>query len=149
MPNGLWYAGGDSHKYEESIPASAFSAGDLLFLTSASSLSRFPELMPSGALIAGVAVGGSNQSIANKCSYLIPGADTLFWASCSTALTSHLTVGEKHDINFGLGNNRSFVVASQTSSRCVIVRGTQEVDQSVQSKVLVRLLVSGAETNFI
>lgn len=148
MPTGFWYAAGE-YTVEQSIPVSAYSVGDILMLTSASSLSRIPETWPSGTKFAGIAEGSSLQSISNKCTYLIPTDDTIFWASCDTALSSHLTVGMQVDVIFGLGNNRYYVTNSANSARVAIVRGTQEVDQSVQSRVQVRFLTSGAQNLFI
>ena len=140
MPNGFWYAGGD-YSTEQSIPASAFSKGDLLTFTSASSLSRINELMPSGADIAGVALCDSTQSISNKVPYLVPQPDTLFWASLDTAFGSDLTPGFECDVAFGVGNGRYYVEPSSTASvRVALVRGNADISQSVQSKVLCKLI---------
>lgn len=141
MPNGFWYASGPYTK-EASIPASAYSKGDVLQLTSASSFSRQNVLMTSD--IFGVADGDSTQSLANLCTAIVPEASTLFWASLSTALTSEVTVGQEADILFSTANNRHYVDPSSTNSvRVAVVRGTVglgAVDQSVQSKVLVRFI---------
>lgn len=143
MPNGFWYAEGPARTLA-SIPASAYSKGDLLTFNSASSFSRINQLMPSGADIIGVAVGDSTQSISNLCTAIIPEGDTLFWASLSTAFGSDVTPGFECDIAFSTANNRYYVDPGSTSSvRVVIVHGTvgpNAVSQSVQSKVLVRLI---------
>lgn len=144
MPNGFWYAGGDTHTFEASIPSSAFSKGDLLTYTSTSSLSRINELMPSGADIAGVALCDSIDSIDNRVPYLVPGPDTLFWASLNSASGSAVTPGDEYDIAFAVANNRYYVDPGSTSSvRVAVVRGPTgvgSVSQSVQSKVLCRLI---------
>ena len=144
MPNGLWYAGGETHRVEASIPSSAFSRGDLLIYTSASSLSRMAETFASGADIAGIALGDSTQSIDNKVPYLVPGPDTLFWASADSATASLCTPGFECDILFAVANQRYYVAPASTNSvRAVIVRGNTgvgSVDQSVQSKALIKLI---------
>lgn len=143
MPNGFWYAAGPSDT-AAAVPASAFSKGDLITLTSTSSYSRINELMVSGNDIFGVAEGDSTQSLANLVTVRIPEANTQFWASLDTALTSDVTPGVEMDVAFSAANNRYYVTtASANSVRAVCVRGTVgfgAVDQSVQSKVLVRLI---------
>lgn len=144
MPNGLWYAGGHTHRVEASVPSSAFSKGDLLIYNSSSSLSRMAETMASGADIAGVALCDSIDSIDNKVPYLVPGPDTLFWASADSATGSALTPGFECDILFAVANNRYYVApGSANSVRAVVVRGAAgvgNVDQSVQSKALIKLI---------
>lgn len=150
MPDGFWYAGGPIWR-EESIPASAYSRGDILQLNSSSSFSRTPATTwpTSGAVIFGVADGSSLQSISNKCTALVPGPTTLFWASCNTALGSHLTPGGQYDVAFAVANSRYYVTSSANTPRVVVVRGTAEVSQSVQSRVLVRFLTSGSATGLV
>jgi hypothetical protein len=143
MPNGFWYAGGDTHTFESAIPSSAFSKGDLLTFTSNSSLSRInPQLL--GADIAGVATSDSIDSIDNQCSYIVPGPDTLFWASLDSASGSALRPGTEADVLFAVANNRYYVEPDSTNTAiAVIVRGSAgvgAVDQSVQSKVLCKLI---------
>lgn len=75
MIQGFNYSSGDGFDTITSIPSSAFSKGDLICLTSASSFSRISELMPSGGDIVGIALSDSNQSIANKVPVLVPSAD--------------------------------------------------------------------------
>ena len=144
MPNGLWYAGGDTHTFESSIPSSAFSKGDILAFTSTSSISRASEVFVAGENYAGVATSDSVDSIDDQCSYIVPGPDTLFWASLQSVDVTALVPGLHCDIGFDLLENRYFVDPSSTNSlRAVIVRGNTgvgAVDQSVQSKVLIRLI---------
>jgi len=143
MPNGFWYAGGDTHTMEAAIPSSAFSRGDLIAYSS-SSLSRVSEVFAAGADIAGVAMADSTDSIDNLVSILIPGPDTLFWASLQSADATALAPGAEADIGFDVAEGRYFVDPSSTNSvRAVIVRGNTgvgAVDQSVQSKVLCKLI---------
>lgn len=137
MPNGFWYASG-CYSTEQAAPASAFSKGDLLMLTSDSSLSRLDPVSADKAV--GVALCDSTQSIAGKVPYLVPGADALFWASLATN-ASAATAGTYCDVHFSTANNRYYVVpTSASTARAIIVRGTDEVDQSVQSKVLCKLI---------
>lgn len=147
MPNGFWYAGGDSHVMESAIPSSAFSKGDLLVFDSNSSLSRIPWAASPGLSstdIAGVALSDSVDSISDQVPYLVPGPDTLFWASLDTATGNALRPGTEADIQFSTANARYYVDPdSSTTARAVIVRGSAgvgAVDQSVQSKVLCRLI---------
>lgn len=146
MPNGFWYAGGDTHVVESAIPASAFSKGDLLMFDSNSSLSRVPSVATGtfGNDIAGVALSDSIDSIANQVPYLVPGPDTLFWASLDTASSNALRPGTECDVFFAVANNRYYVDPdSSASALAVIVRGSAgagSVSQSVQSKVLCKLI---------
>ena len=149
MFQGFAIADGQAGNCYEGIPVSAFSKGDLLTLTSSSSLSRIGELFPSGAKIVGIALADSNQSVLNKVPYQAVTDETLCWASADTAISA-LTVGSRLDIAYGVGNGRCYVTnASSNSIRAIVVKGSLEIDQSDNSKVLVRLLTSGAETAFI
>jgi len=144
MPNGFWYAGGETHVFESSIPSSAFSKGDILAYASASSLSRASEVFVAGENLAGVALADSIDSIEDKIPFLVPGPDTLLWASLQSNDATALTPGLACDIGFDVAEGRYFVDPSSTNSvRAVIVRGNTgvgAVDQSVQSKVLCRLI---------
>ncbi len=147
MPNGFWYAGGDTHVFESAIPSSAFSKGDILTYASASSLSRIDETFSSSAdTLAGVALADSVDSINDQVPYIVPGPDTLFWASLQSVDATALVPGLACDIRFDLAENRYFVDPSSLNTENVqIVRGNTGVggvDQSVQSKVLVRLVAT-------
>lgn len=140
MPNGLWYARGPQ-RFHQAIPVSAFSKGDLLMFDSNSSFSRVNVLLASGVDIAGVAMADSVDSISNLVTAIVPNPDTEFWCSLATNLTSVTTPGVSGDILFAVANNRCYLDPSSTNSaRAVVVLGTNEVDQSVQSRVLVRIL---------
>lgn len=145
MPNGFWYARGTTHMFDEAIPASAFSKGDVLTLTSASSLSRVDQVFNSSAdTIVGVATSDSNDSINDRVGYIIPGADTVFWASVQSNDATAQTVGKECDVGFDVAERRYFVDPSSTNStRVVLVKGASgvgSVDQSVQSTVLVKFI---------
>ena len=151
MPNGFWYAGGDTHVFESAIPVSAFSKGDLLTYASASSLSRVNVIFAgSTATIAGIAMSDSVDSINDQVVYLVPGPDTLLWGSLQSADATALTPGLACDIGFDVDEGRYFVDPSSTNTQVVqIVRGNTgvgAVDQSVQSKVLCRLSEGGTGT---
>lgn len=144
MPNGFWYAGGDTHVFESAIPSSAFSKGDLLTYASASSLSRVNVIFAgSTATVAGIALSDSIDSLNDQVVYLVPGPDTLLWGSLQSADPTALTPGLACDIGFDVAEGRYFVDPSSTNTENVtIVRGNDGiggVDQSVQSKVLCRL----------
>ena len=142
MPNSFWYAGGD-YTAEQGIPASAFSKGDLLMLNSSSSLSRVPSVATGihGDDVVGIALADSTQSIRNRVSYIVPQPDTLFWASLSTNESS-VTPGTECDLFFDATDQNRYYVepGSSNSAKVVIVRGTADVDQSVQSKALVKFI---------
>lgn len=151
MPNSFWYAGGPCETLHAK-PASAFSKGDLLMLDSTSSVSRVNVLLASGVDWVGIALGDSNQSILGNVPYLRVDERTELWCSLATNLTSHVTPGVEADILFSTANNRQyFDPASANSVRAVCVRGTAgplSVDQSVQSKVLVRLIRHAGNAEF-
>ena len=152
MPNGFWYAGGETHVIESSIPSSAFSKGDILAFTSTSSISRASEVFVAGENYAGVALSDSVDSLNDQVPYLVPGQDTLFWGSLQSADATALTPGLHCDIGFDVAEGRYFVDPSSTNSlRAVIIRGNAgvgSVDQSVQSKVLCRLIHVAGDRDF-
>ena len=145
MPNGFWYAQGETHRFDSAIPVSAFSKGDVLTLDSNSSLSRVWERFASSAqTIVGIATSDSNASINDQVGYIIPGPDTLFWASVQSNDATAQTVGLECNIGFDVAERRNFVdPSSNDSTRVVIVKGNVgvgAVDQSTQSTVLVRFV---------
>lgn len=143
MIQGFNYSSGDGYDTASVKPVSAFSKGDLLTLTSASSLSRISELMVSGNDIYGIALADSNQSIDNRVPVLIPSADMVFLASTNSATGTGMTTGQEFDVIFAAANGRYYVEPSANSVRAVIVRGTigaMALDQSVHSQVLVKLI---------
>lgn len=143
MPNGFWYASG-GRTTDERIPGSAFSKGDLLALDSSSSLSRIAETH--GQDIYGVALADSNDSINDLVPVLVPEDDTHFWSRISDVLTSELTTGVEADILFDTGVGRYYVEPGSTNTaRSVTVRGTDDIDQSVQSKALVKLIFNAGD----
>jgi len=97
-----------------------------------------------GADIAGVALADSIDSIDNLVPYLVPGPDTLFWASLQSADATALAPGAECDVAFDVAEGRYYVDPSSTGTVvAVIVRGNAgvgAVDQSVQSKVLCKLI---------
>ena len=141
MPNGFQYARG-SYEAEEIIPSSAFSKGDLLMLTSTSSVSRInPYAIAAGSEVFGVATCDSNQSIANKVTVLRPKPDTIFRVPVDAG--SALTKGRSSGVSFVVATGRYYADGSGTTLPVAVVAGVAECDQSVQSHVLVRIHTSG------
>lgn len=141
MPNGFQYVSGD-YDTDEIIPSSAFSKGDLLMLTSASSLSRVnPYAIAAGAEVYGVATCDSNQSIQNKVTVLRPQPDTIFRVPVGTSST--LTKGASSGVSFVVASGR-YIAESGGTAVIAIMRGVADCDQSVQSHVLARIQTSGA-----
>jgi hypothetical protein len=98
----LWYAKGPL-VVREAVPGSAFSKGDILMYTSASSLSRvFTSSASVGALAAGLVIGvaqcSSLESYNNKCSYIVADRDTIFWSDAT--IGSQFTAGESLDVEY-------------------------------------------------
>lgn len=136
------YASG-TYQTIESKPVSAFTRGDLLTFNSTSSLSRINELMVSGSDIIGVALANSSQSVNNLVPVLVPNPDCTFWASFHSASGSAISVGAELDVSYALANGGQYVTTSVDSVRVAVVRGVvgvHAVDQSLESRVLVRLI---------
>lgn len=144
MPNGLWPAGGKSWpQTNEVAAASAFSKGDLLAITS-SGLSRLnPYALGSGALY-GIATCDSTQSVDGLCTVCVASPEHLYWSRTTSGVT--LIAGEESGISFvASAPGRYWLDESTTTAAAVVVRGTADVDQSQESKVLVKLKYAGGE----
>lgn len=117
-------------------PASAFSKGDILVYTSASSLSRMPEPAVVSLKIAGVALADSTQSVNNKVGYIKVNPNTVFWSDATPGST--FTRGAA--INFNYGSTRGPVANSSTGTLFgTAEREITEIEgQSVQSRILFR-----------
>ena len=142
MPGFLPAQGGYDIMY--GVPNSAFSRGDVLELTSLSSLSRADPV--AGGPILGVALQDSIDSINDRVCVAIPGADTVF-LSVVTAASAH-TPGERLTVDedqFG----RSFASTSDLTARLVVVRGNvaggvpYPVAGSGVSRIMVKFLRQG------
>jgi hypothetical protein len=141
MPDGFQYASG-SYSADEGKPSSAFSQGDLLMLTSVSSLSRVnPYAIEAGAEVYGVATCDSTQSVRNLCTVLRPNPDTIF--RLPTNAGSTLSKGASSGVSFVVATGRYYAESGGTAVVAVIA-GVADCDQSVQSHVLVRIESSGA-----
>ena len=136
------YAGGPKRE-TTAKPASAFTAGDLLCLTSASSLSAMPGKLDLD--IAGVAIADSTQSLDNQVPYVLALPGTLFWADIYAG-SSHTEGGE-----YSIDMPASKVTTSATSVRFVVApRGSiPTVIESGISRVLGYFLTSGSESEYV
>ena len=133
MGYGLRYAYGP--RFEDTgIPASAFSKGDALMLTSASSLSRLDNLLAGD--VVGVAMATSTDSLNNRIPYIIPHSDTVFVSACT--IGSQFTEGEELDLEYTGG--RFFVSTSANTPRVVVRLGSTDYANSNTSEILVSFL---------
>jgi len=143
MPNGFWYAYGP-HRTEEVIAGSAFSQGDILALNSASSLSRLNPYAATTASVYAIALSDSTNSINNVCVVLEVQPGTGFWSATTSGVT--LIRGEESGVSFDATKpGRYWVDESTTTNMIVVDKGTAEVSQSVQSKVIVRFKYADSE----
>ena len=142
MPGFLPAQGGGDIMY--GVPGSAFSRGDVLELTSGSSLSRADPI--AGGPIFGVALAASIDSINDVVTVAVPRADSIFW-SVVTAGSAH-SVGERLTVDED-ANGRSFASTSDLTARLVVVRGNLvggkpvPIASSGESRILVKFLRQG------
>jgi len=135
MGFGLRYAYGP--RFETTgIPGSAFSKGDPLMLTSASSLSRLDNLLAGD--ICGVALADSLDSLNDQVPYIIPHSQTVFVSAAT--IGSQFTPGEELDLEYTGG--RFFVTTSANTARVLIRHdgGSTDYINSANSEVLVSFL---------
>lgn len=143
MPNGFWYAYGERHM-EEIIAGSAFSKGDILALDSSSSLSRLNPYAAAAGTIYAIANSDSTNSINNKCVVTEIRPTTAFWSATTSGVT--LIRGENSGVSFDATAPGRYWVDESTATNVVVIdKGTAEVDQSDQSKVIVRFRYAAGE----
>ena len=143
MPNGFWYASGP-YRTAEIKAASAFSQGDILTLDSTSSLSLLNPYASTTATQYAIALSDSTNSINGVCAVLEIQPQTRFWSRTTSGVT--LIRGEESGISFvATKPGRMWVDESSTTPIVVVHNGTAEVDQSVQSKVIVSFKYADSE----
>jgi hypothetical protein len=142
MPNGFWHASGPVN-HREIKAASAFSKGDILTLDSSSSLSRLNPYAAVAASVYAIATADSTKSINGVCTVqeVLPGSR--WWARTGTGVT--LIRGEDSGVSFVVASGRYYVDESTTTKMVVVDHGTAEVDQSVESKAIVRFKYAAGE----
>ncbi len=143
MPNGFWYASGP-REMDERKAASAFSKGDILALDSNSSLSRLnPYALAAGTVYA-IANSDSTNSIRDLCSVTVIQPTTRFWARVTPGQTP--TTGDESGVSFATAlGGRYEVDGSSSTNAVVVVEGTDKIDQSVQSRVIVQFKFADSE----
>lgn len=143
MPNGFWYASGPL-EMEERIPGSAFSTGDLLALDSNSSLSRLNPFAVAAGTVYAIANSNSTDSIQDRVTCTLVNPMTNFWSRTTSGVT--LITGEESGVSFVASAPGRYWVNESTNSAVVVIRhGTDYVDQSTESKVLVRFKYADSE----
>lgn len=141
--NGFRYASGPL-EMEARKPGSAFSKGDLLCLDSNSSLSRLNPYAVAAGTVFAIAAADSIDSIQNEVTCYRVTPQTTFWSRTTSGVT--LITGEESGVSFiAAAPGRYYVDESATTNVVVILKGTAQVDQSHESKVLVRFKYADSE----
>lgn len=129
------------------IPGSAFSKGDLLMLTSASSLSRCPDLIAAAAGIIGVAMADSLESLDNQVPYVVAQRDSVFWASTTTS--SGFTPGQPVDLIFSAASRFYASDSANTAvARVDMGGGSSQVLDNTAEPYRVRIVFDPGATLF-
>ncbi len=149
MPNGFWYASGPKEMAERK-PGSAFSKGDMLALDANSSLSR---LNPYAATAAGslyaIATADSIDSIRDLVPVIVVQPTTRFWSATTGLGVAVISTGTESGVSFDAAKpGRYWVDGSTATDVVVVVQGSREIDQSVQSRVLVQFKFADSELDF-
>ena len=138
----IYYAKGP-YDIRHTVPSSAFSKGDLLVLTSNSSISRAATSTNSlGAIangtIAGVAMASSLDSIANLVPWLVAYPATVYWSDATSG--SQMTPGEKLDFEY-TGATFRVTTSAITPIAMIDPNGASQdvVGQSTTSRVKIML----------
>jgi hypothetical protein len=143
MPNGFWYASGPYRK-DERVAGSAFSKGDMLALDASSELSRLNPFAVAAGTIYAIADSDSTNSIRDKCVVTVIQPTTRFWSRTTSGVT--LLTGEESGVSFvAAAPGRYWIDESTDTMVLVVTEGTDRIDQSVQSKVVVQFKFADSE----
>lgn len=128
--------GGQPAVIESQVSGSKFSRGDIVLFVG-SKISKINFLVATGDT-GGIALADSTDAINSKIPVLLPGADDVFL--CSATSGNSLVRGTEVDILLSAAG-RHIVGASTNTTRVVVVKGPDEVDdQSLASRVLVKFI---------
>lgn len=128
-------ARGDGEIREADV-GSAFSRGDVLGLTAASAASR----VDSGDVF-GTALADSTKSIQGRVTCSVIGADQIYWANIVAG--SAFTAGSLTRIAYAAGGAHKGSHASSTNTtgpQVTVVAGTDDLNQSGESRILVQFV---------
>jgi hypothetical protein len=116
----------------------------MLALDASSELSRLNPFAVAAGTIYAIADSDSTNSIRDKCVVTVIQPTTRFWSRTTSGVT--LLTGEESGVSFvATAPGRYWVNESASTAVVVVTEGTDRIDQSVQSKVVVQFKFADSE----